>query len=291
MIQCGSAGFAFTMWSVCISNSSSEYLFYRQSNSPFELLPVINEFIGISKLPFGSIRLRSYSGRSLFDGLLSAPAARKKANVMETLDHFPDAKFILVGDSGEQDLELYAELADERPRQIAGVFIRDVSAVGLEDPTGPKAGLGLANSPIQHRSRGDTVPLPSNHVASYALPKRAASDTNISSTHPGMIQVLRQNTEEIRSPAAFSMEPLPDPIVSRMSEESYSSSSSSSSWSPSLRPRRPVTEAEKRRWELQKRVDKARLLMPSHIVLRVFENPKECVEAEHIIDELMVSQH
>lgn len=32
-----------------------------------------------------------------------------------------------MGDSGEQDLELYADLARERPHQIAGIFIRNVT--------------------------------------------------------------------------------------------------------------------------------------------------------------------
>ncbi|KAH0836463.1 hypothetical protein J3R83DRAFT_8071 [Lanmaoa asiatica] len=112
--------------------------FHYVSNSPFELLPVINQFISISKLPLGSIRLRSYAARSLFNGLLSAPATRKRGNVIEVLEQFPESQFLLVGDSGEQDLELYSSLAAERPGQIAGVFIRDVSAVGLEDPTGIK---------------------------------------------------------------------------------------------------------------------------------------------------------
>lgn len=57
----------------------------------------------------GSIKLKSYAGRSLLSGLLSAPAARKRAGVVEILDSFPYSKFILIGDSGEQDLELYAE--------------------------------------------------------------------------------------------------------------------------------------------------------------------------------------
>jgi phosphatidate phosphatase APP1 len=57
----------------------------------------------------GSIRLKSYAGRSLFNGLLSAPAARKRAGVERILDSFPDSRFILIGDTGEQDLELYAE--------------------------------------------------------------------------------------------------------------------------------------------------------------------------------------
>jgi len=57
----------------------------------------------------GSIKLRSYAGRSLFNGLLTAPAARKRAGVVDVLDSFPDSQFFLIGDTGEQDLELYAE--------------------------------------------------------------------------------------------------------------------------------------------------------------------------------------
>ncbi|OBZ73687.1 Phosphatidate phosphatase APP1, partial [Grifola frondosa] len=82
--------------------------FHYVSNGPFELLPVVNQFFQVSQLPPGSVRLRSYGGRSLFNGLLSAPAMRKRAGVLDVLNHFPDAKFVLVGDSGEQDLELYA---------------------------------------------------------------------------------------------------------------------------------------------------------------------------------------
>ncbi|PPQ69597.1 hypothetical protein CVT26_001585 [Gymnopilus dilepis] len=99
-------------------------------------------------LPFqntGSIKLRSYAGRSLFNGLLSAPAARKRAGVTDILDAFPESKFFLIGDSGEQDMELYADIARERPHQILAIYIRDADAFTyngpepLEDPTGWKA--------------------------------------------------------------------------------------------------------------------------------------------------------
>ena len=98
-----------------------------QSNGPFEMLPILEEFFRLSKLPPGmcalvrnssfllistgpgSVKLKSYAGRSLFTGLLSAPATRKRAGVQEILDAFPECKFILIGDSGEQDIELYAE--------------------------------------------------------------------------------------------------------------------------------------------------------------------------------------
>ena len=61
------------------------------------------------KVIAGSIKLKSYAGRSLFNDLLSAPAARKRAGVVDILDSFPDSQFFLIGDTGEQDLELYAE--------------------------------------------------------------------------------------------------------------------------------------------------------------------------------------
>ncbi|KAF9008927.1 hypothetical protein BDQ17DRAFT_1422116 [Cyathus striatus] len=125
------------------------------SNGPFEYLPVLNEFFKIARLPPGSLKLKSYAGRSLFNGLLSAPAARKRTGVVDVLDAFPDSQFILVGDSGEQDLELYADLARERPTQILAVFVRDVSTDNnepLEDPTGWKV-VGAAGS------RSGTKPL------------------------------------------------------------------------------------------------------------------------------------
>ena len=51
---------------------------------------------------------------------------------------------MLIGDSGEQDLELYAAVARDRPEQILGIFIRDVNTYedgggGIEDPTGVHA--------------------------------------------------------------------------------------------------------------------------------------------------------
>jgi phosphatidate phosphatase APP1 len=65
--------------------------------------------MNLIKFIAGSIKLRSYAGRSLFNDLLSAPAVRKRAGVVDILDSFPDSQFFLIGDTGEQDLELYAE--------------------------------------------------------------------------------------------------------------------------------------------------------------------------------------
>ena len=41
---------------------------------------------------------------------------------------FPGRKFILVGDSGEQDPEIYADIMREFPGRVLHVFIRDAGA-------------------------------------------------------------------------------------------------------------------------------------------------------------------
>ncbi|KAI8985542.1 hypothetical protein BD414DRAFT_529339 [Trametes punicea] len=175
--------------------------FHYVSNGPFELLPVLNEFLQISRLPPGSIRLRSYGGRSLFNGLLSAPAMRKRAGVLDVLNHFPDARFFLVGDSGEQDLELYAEVARERPNQILAFFIRDASAGAdarqLDDPTGVEAfregeGVGVGAGLPASVPSGGVRGMGRRLTGRYA-PSRSMSDaTPSTSTSASEFEVPRQ---------------------------------------------------------------------------------------------------
>ncbi|KAG8939553.1 hypothetical protein FRC00_013804, partial [Tulasnella sp. 408] len=100
------------------------------SNSPFELLPVLLDFFNAAGLPQGSIRLRYYGGRSMLGGLWSGAGDKKRGSIIEVLDAFADSQFVLVGDTGEQDLELYATIARERPEQILALFLRDVSTTG-----------------------------------------------------------------------------------------------------------------------------------------------------------------
>ncbi|ELU43400.1 hypothetical protein AG1IA_02579 [Rhizoctonia solani AG-1 IA] len=72
-------------------------------------------------------KVPSNSNHTEGETYFKSAADRKRGNVMEILDNFSQSKFILVGDSGEQDLELYSALAEERPDQILAIFIRDVT--------------------------------------------------------------------------------------------------------------------------------------------------------------------
>ncbi|KAH6916366.1 hypothetical protein BKA70DRAFT_1093056 [Coprinopsis sp. MPI-PUGE-AT-0042] len=117
--------------------------FHYVSNGPYEMITILHEYFALSQLPPGSVKLKSFARRSLFNGLLTGAAGRKRAGVEEILDAFPNSRFFLIGDSGEQDLELYADLARQRPSSVLGIFIRDVSTIeGVTDPIDDPTGWG-----------------------------------------------------------------------------------------------------------------------------------------------------
>ncbi|KAL2164032.1 hypothetical protein VTH06DRAFT_3246 [Thermothelomyces fergusii] len=95
------------------------------SNSPWQLYPVLATFLHTAGLPRGSMHLKHYSG--MLQGIFEPVAERKKGTLEAIIRDFPDRKFLLVGDSGEADLEVYTELAVAHPGRILAIFIRDVT--------------------------------------------------------------------------------------------------------------------------------------------------------------------
>jgi hypothetical protein len=76
-------------------------------------------------------------------GLRPLPVAQ--ASVIEPLvTRFPRRRFVLVGDSGERDPEIYGTLARRYPGQIARVLIRDVTGEPASAPRYQEAFRGLA---------------------------------------------------------------------------------------------------------------------------------------------------
>lgn len=272
--------------------------FHYVSNGPFEILPILNEFFPLSRLPPGSVKLRSYGGRSLFSGLLSAPAVRKRGGVVELLDNFPHSQFILVGDSGEQDLELYASIAKERPAQILAVFIRDVSANSGLPPLGDPTGSNVFEMdratppPLSRKSRGSTMRTPIARSTSdrggtpkYAVrrPRRMQSDTMLS-TAP------LENSGSYFTSSSLTDSPVteePVPIEQMSTQSSPGMITEQVSYDTYGDARQVMSEAERRLSELQMRIWRARLDVPEHIPLRIFRQPEECEEANIILDGLI----
>ena len=99
--------------------------FHYVSNSPWQLYPVLVSYFSMAGLPPGSFHLKQYSG--MLQGIFEPVAERKKSTLSRIMQDFPDRKFILVGDSGEADLEVYTDVVVGNPARIIGVYIRDIT--------------------------------------------------------------------------------------------------------------------------------------------------------------------
>ncbi|KAL8861131.1 MAG: hypothetical protein Q9178_002345 [Gyalolechia marmorata] len=120
------------------------------SNMPWQLFPVLMSFLTRAGLPKGSFHLKHYTG--MLQGIFEPVAERKKGTLERILSDFPKRRFILVGDSGEADLELYTELVQANPGRILGVFIRDVTT------TTPQGFFDSSINGENSRNRPRTVP-------------------------------------------------------------------------------------------------------------------------------------
>mgnify|MGYP005840183463 CR=1 FL=1 len=101
------------------------------SGSPWQLFLPLSDFRRRSGFPPGGFYLRRlrWNDASALDFL--ATAKPHKEEVLERLmQRFPRHRFILVGDSGEQDPETYAGMAARHPHQVEAILIRDVTGQG-----------------------------------------------------------------------------------------------------------------------------------------------------------------
>ena len=96
------------------------------SSSPWNLYDLLDEFFALQGIPAGPIFLRDW-GVSRQQAGRSRHHTHKLAAIRQLLDFYPDLPFILIGDSGQHDPEIYAEVVDAYPRRILAVYIRNVS--------------------------------------------------------------------------------------------------------------------------------------------------------------------
>lgn len=98
------------------------------SSSPWQLYSPLNNFLLDSGFPPASFSLKTvrFRDRSLLN-LFRSGEITKPIAIEAILERYPQRKFILIGDSGEQDPEVYDLIAKNQTDQILAVFIRDVT--------------------------------------------------------------------------------------------------------------------------------------------------------------------
>ncbi|MCE3280724.1 MAG: hypothetical protein K0S44_2915 [Bacteroidetes bacterium] len=108
-----------------ISGAEENPIFYV-SSSPWNLYDLLVDFLEINKIPKGPLFLKDYgfTHNKLFT---ESHGVHKPKQIRNILNAYPHLNFILIGDSGQHDPEIYAEVIKEFPGRILASYIRDVS--------------------------------------------------------------------------------------------------------------------------------------------------------------------
>jgi phosphatidate phosphatase APP1 len=101
--------------------------FHYVSASPWQLARSLDGFFQAVGLPQGSMHLKLFRLKDSTPlGRFPSRKRSKKRAIERILADFPRRRFILVGDSGERDPEVYVSVARRHPDQVALVAIRQV---------------------------------------------------------------------------------------------------------------------------------------------------------------------
>jgi phosphatidate phosphatase APP1 len=125
--------------------AESGVAFHYVSGSPWQLYEPLAAFCRVERFPPGTFHLKYFR--------LTDPTALAKLTSQEDykppviesiLAAFPRRQFVLIGDSGEKDPEIYGKLARQHGRRIAAVFVRNVSGETPGNERMQKAFAGIA---------------------------------------------------------------------------------------------------------------------------------------------------
>jgi phosphatidate phosphatase APP1 len=104
--------------------SEQNPIFYL-SSSPWNLYDLLHEFLAYQGIPDGPLLLRDW-GFSATEFLPLSHTEYKYAALRRILDFYTGLPFILIGDSGEQDPEVYLRAVQEYGSRILAVYIRNI---------------------------------------------------------------------------------------------------------------------------------------------------------------------
>ncbi|HSJ67991.1 MAG TPA: phosphatase domain-containing protein [Anditalea sp.] len=100
--------------------------FFYVSSSPWNLYDFLSEFLTVHKIPNGPLMLRDI-GLSRTQFIAGSHKLHKLAQIEHIFEVFQELQFILIGDSGQEDPEIYLQVIKDFPGRVKRIYIRNVS--------------------------------------------------------------------------------------------------------------------------------------------------------------------
>lgn len=97
------------------------------SRAPWSIYEVLEEFFRLHRIPVGPVLFLREWGISLWRPFPRRAEDHKLILIRDMLSLYGDLPFVLIGDSGQHDPEVYAQIVHEHPGRVVAVYIRNVS--------------------------------------------------------------------------------------------------------------------------------------------------------------------
>lgn len=166
-----------------VSGSECNPMLYVSRGS-WSLYEVLSEFFHLHDIPVGPILFLRHWGVTLRHPFSRRAKGHKLALIRDILALYDDRPVVLVGDSGQRDPEVYAQVVHEHPGRIRAIYIRNVS----RDQERHREIETLANEVI---SAGSTLLLAAD---SFAMAEHAIEHNLISPA--ALAEVLREREQQ-----------------------------------------------------------------------------------------------
>lgn len=99
--------------------------FFYVSSSPWNMYDLLIDFLDLNKIPAGPIMLRDI-GLGKDSAIRGGHMGHKFKEIQQILEAYPHLKFVLIGDSGQEDPKIYQEVVKQYPDRVLAIYIRDV---------------------------------------------------------------------------------------------------------------------------------------------------------------------
>jgi phosphatidate phosphatase APP1 len=115
-------------------DKESDNPFFFVSSSEWNLYDLLEDFFHFNKVPKGIFMLRKLNS-SIYKFWKSGGGSHehKYEKIKSLLEFYPNRRFILIGDSGQHDPEIYTRIAFEFPGRIETIYIRKIRSRTFAD--------------------------------------------------------------------------------------------------------------------------------------------------------------
>lgn len=103
------------------------------SRGPWSIYEVLEEFFKLHRIPYGPVLFLREWGVTLQRPLPRRAKHHKAMLIRRMLRLYQELPFILIGDSGQRDPEVYAQIVAEHPGRIRAIYIRHVHSNPTRD--------------------------------------------------------------------------------------------------------------------------------------------------------------